>query len=143
MGNTLEAVAGGYMIERWSGGRETFANPLRVVKFVLVSVGPATVISATVGVVTLSVAGFAAWENFTPIWVTWWLGDAAGALVVTPVVSLAAMIFFPKAGWNNAVILSVPGFVVHVVVSLLTPPPTRSFAEVAAALTRERRNIEG
>jgi PAS domain S-box-containing protein len=90
LGNTLEAVAGGYMIERWSGGRETFANPLRVVKFVLVSVGPATVISATVGVVTLSVAGFAAWENFTPIWVTWWLGDAAGALVVTPVIVLWA-----------------------------------------------------
>ena len=59
-------------------------------KFALVSFGPATVISATVGVVTLSVAGFAAWTKFTPIWVTWWLGDAAGALVVTPVIVLWA-----------------------------------------------------
>jgi len=90
LGNTLEAVAGGYLIERWSGGRETFASPLRVAKFALVSVGPATVISASIGVVTLCVAGLAAWEKFTPIWVTWWLGDAAGALVVTPVIVLWA-----------------------------------------------------
>ena len=39
LGNTLEAVAGGYLIERWSGGRETFASPLRVAKFALVAVG--------------------------------------------------------------------------------------------------------
>ncbi len=90
LGNTLEDVVGGFLIERWSGGRETFASPSRVVKFALVSVGPATVISATIGVVTLSVAGFAAWANFTPIWITWWLGDAAGALVVTPVIVLWA-----------------------------------------------------
>ena len=90
VGNTLEAVTGGFLIERWSGGRETFMRPARVAKFALISVGPATIISATVGVVTLSVAGFAAWANFVPIWVTWWLGDAAGALVVTPVLVLWA-----------------------------------------------------
>lgn len=90
LGNTLEALAGGYLIERWSGGSETFTSPLRVAKFALVSVGPATVISATIGAVTLSVAGFAAWTNFTQIWVTWWLGGAAGALVVTPVIVLWA-----------------------------------------------------
>ena len=90
LGNTLESVAGGYLIERWSGDAETFASPLRVAKFALVSVGPATVISASVGAVTLCVAGLAAWAKFTPIWVTWWLGDAAGALVVTPVIVLWA-----------------------------------------------------
>ena len=90
LGNTLESVAGGYLIDRWSGGAQTFASPVRVAKFALVSVGPATVISATIGVVTLCVAGLAAWTKFTPIWVTWWLGDAAGALVVTPVIVLWA-----------------------------------------------------
>jgi PAS domain S-box-containing protein len=90
LGNTLEALAGGYLIGHWSGGRDTFASPGQVAKFALVSVGPATIISATVGVVTLCVAGLAAWANFTPIWVTWWLGDAAGALVVTPVIVLWA-----------------------------------------------------
>jgi PAS domain S-box-containing protein len=90
LGNTLEAVVGGILIERWSGGADTFLSPAGVAKFALVSVGPATGISASVGVVTLCVAGLAAWANFAPIWVTWWLGDAAGALVVTPVIVLWA-----------------------------------------------------
>ena len=90
LGNTLEALAGGYLIARWSGGVETFTSPSRVAIFVLVAMGPATVISATIGVVTLSVAGFADWNKFSPIWVTWWLGDVAGALVVTPVIVLWA-----------------------------------------------------
>jgi PAS domain S-box-containing protein len=90
LGNTLEAVVGGFLIGCWSGGRDTFANPARVAKFALVSIGPATVVSATVGVVTLCVAGFAPWAKFSPIWITWWLGDAAGALVVTPVIVLWA-----------------------------------------------------
>jgi solute:Na+ symporter, SSS family len=71
-----------------------------------------------------------------------WQG-ALAALIITPTVSLTAMFLFPKAVWNNAVILAVPGVVAHFVVSLLTPPPTRSFKEVAESLGRERQNIEG
>ncbi|MGC1693780.1 MAG: MASE1 domain-containing protein [Pseudolabrys sp.] len=96
LGNTLEGVVGGFLIERWSGGRETFASPWRVAKFALVAVGPATITSATIGVVTLGLAGFADWAKFTEIWVTWWLGDAAGALVVTPVIVLWAL-----SGWRS------------------------------------------
>jgi PAS domain S-box-containing protein len=90
LGNTLEALVGGALIGRWSGGPDTFATPVRVAKFALVSIAPATVISATIGVLTLCVAGFAPYANFGPIWITWWLGDAAGALVVTPVIVLWA-----------------------------------------------------
>jgi PAS domain S-box-containing protein len=89
-GNTLEAVVGGFLIGRWSGGARTFSTPAQVAKFALVCVGPATVVSASIGVTTLCVAGFAAWAKFSPIWVTWWLGDAAGALVVTPAIVLWA-----------------------------------------------------
>jgi PAS domain S-box-containing protein len=102
LGNTLEGVVGGYLIERWSGGRETFTSPLRVAKFALVAVGPGTIISATIGLVTLSVAGLAAWNNFVPIWVTWWLGDAAGALVVTPVIVLWARTEWRAFGGRQA-----------------------------------------
>ena len=102
LGNTLEGVVGGYLIERWSGGRETFTSPLGVAKFALVAVGPATIISATIGLVTLSVAGLAPWDNFTPIWVTWWLGDAAGALVVTPVIVLWAQTEWRASGRRQA-----------------------------------------
>ncbi|HEY6834212.1 MAG TPA: MASE1 domain-containing protein, partial [Pseudolabrys sp.] len=103
LGNTLEAVVGGALIGRWSGGADTFSSPGRVAKFALVSVGPTTVISATMGVITLCVAGFATWANFLPVWVTWWLGDAAGALVVTPVIVLWVRSSWRGSNWRDAV----------------------------------------
>ena len=96
LGNTLEGLVGGFLIERWSGGQDTFATPAWVAKFALVSAGAATAVSATIGVLTLCVAGFAAWQNFAPIWITWWLGDVAGALVVTPVIVLWA-----RSSWRT------------------------------------------
>jgi solute:Na+ symporter, SSS family len=70
-----------------------------------------------------------------------WQG-AMTALILTPILSLVAMIYFPKAYWNNAVILAIPGFIAHFTVSSLTPKTSRSFEEVAATLTHERQNIE-
>ena len=93
LGNTLEGLIGGAVINAWSGGRGTFDEPVRVAKFALIGAGPAPAISATVGVATLCLAGLAPWEKFVPIWATWWLGDAAGALVLTPVIVLWAESF--------------------------------------------------
>ena len=39
---------------------------------------------------SLALAGFAEWSNFGSIWLTWWVGDLAGALVITPVIILWA-----------------------------------------------------
>ncbi len=89
-GNTLEAMVGGLLIGRWSDGAQSFTTPARVAKFALVCVGPATILSASIGVTTLCLANLADWAKFMPIWVTWWLGDAAGALVVTPAIVLWA-----------------------------------------------------
>ena len=71
-----------------------------------------------------------------------WQG-ALAALVVTPAVSLTAMIFFNDAAWNNAVFLALPGLVSHLVISLLSPRPRHSFAEVAETMKRQRQSIEG
>ena len=58
-------------------------------KFTLISLA-ATLVSATIGVSSLAVAGYAEMSSFISVWPTWWLGDLAGALVVTPVVVLWA-----------------------------------------------------
>jgi signal transduction histidine kinase len=89
-GNTLEALVGGYLIARLAGGRDTFATPTDVAKFALICLAAAAPISAAIGVTTLCVAGFAEWARFVPIWVTWWLGDLAGALVFAPLIVLWA-----------------------------------------------------
>jgi signal transduction histidine kinase len=44
----------------------------------------ACTVSATLGVASLDLAGLATWEQTAPIWVTWWLGDVGGALIVAP-----------------------------------------------------------
>ncbi len=89
-GNTLEAVVVGYLADIWSGRRAIFDTPAGTLKFTLVSVGPGTMLGAAVGVGGLWLAGLADWTNVFALWVTWWLRDAAGALVVTPVVVLWA-----------------------------------------------------
>jgi diguanylate cyclase (GGDEF)-like protein len=49
-----------------------------------------TTISATIGVTSLALGGAARWTEFGAIWLTWWLGDMGGALVVAPVLVLWA-----------------------------------------------------
>jgi signal transduction histidine kinase/CheY-like chemotaxis protein len=89
-GNSLEALVGAALINLWSGGRDTFATPINVARFALICLAAATPASATVGVGALCLAGYADWANFAAIWITWWLGDLAGALVITPVIVLWA-----------------------------------------------------
>src|SRR6266550_4769208 len=90
-GNSLEALVGAALINAWSNGRDTFSTSNGVAKFAVICVVLATPISATVGITTLAFAGDADWANFARIWLTWWLGDMIGALVVTPVVVLCAL----------------------------------------------------
>jgi integral membrane sensor domain MASE1 len=90
-GNSLEAVVGAYLINRWSNGRNTFSTPSSVQRFALICVVIATPISPGIGVTSLANAGYTEWTNFANIWVTWWLGDVTSALVVTPVIVLWAL----------------------------------------------------
>ena len=88
-GNTLEAVIAGYLVQQWAEGEQVFDTPTGVTKFALISLA-ATTVSATIGVSSLTLAGYAEVNRFMSVWLTWWLGDLAGALVVAPVVVLWA-----------------------------------------------------
>jgi PAS domain S-box-containing protein len=88
-GNAIEALVGAYLVNRWSGGRDTFETPAGIVRFVFIAFLP-TMLGASIGVSSLALGGAADWRNFGSIWLTWWLGDLAGVLVITPVVVLWA-----------------------------------------------------
>jgi signal transduction histidine kinase/integral membrane sensor domain MASE1 len=90
-GNTLEALVGAVLINVWCNGRDTFSTSNALAKFAVICLVLAAPISATVGTTSLAIAGYAEWKNFANIWLTWWLGDTIGALVVTPVVVLWAL----------------------------------------------------
>ena len=87
-GNTLEGLAACYLVNRFAGGKEVFARATHIFKFALLAGVLATAVSATIGVATLAAAGFASWAAFGSIWCTWWLGDAVGAVTVTPLLLL-------------------------------------------------------
>ena len=89
-GNTLEAVIGAWLVNRWAGGREVFLHARGFFAFAALAGGAGTAVSATFGVTSLALSGYASWSRFGEIWLTWWLGDMAGALVLAPVLFLWA-----------------------------------------------------
>src|SRR5213075_2964873 len=89
-GNTVEAIAGAWLVNRFAGGKTVFDRPQGVFKFALAAAISA-VISPVFGVTSLALDGFADWTNYGGIWVTWWLGDVTGDLIFTPLVLLWGM----------------------------------------------------
>jgi len=99
-GNTLEALAGAWLVNRFAHGREAFFTGLDAFRFTALAGVVATTISATLGVLSLTLAGDAPWSRFSPIWTTWWLGDMGGAVVVAPLILLWTGA--PRATWTPA-----------------------------------------
>src|SRR5438876_2456540 len=97
-GNTLEALAGAWLVNRFAGGTNVFDRLQGVFKFALAA-AISTVISPVFGVTSLGVAGFADWANYGAISLTWWLGDATGDLVFTPLALLWSVA--SKRRWNK------------------------------------------
>jgi diguanylate cyclase (GGDEF)-like protein len=79
---------GCYLVTCFARGPQAFERAQDIFKFAFLAGMASTIISATVGVTSLSLSGFADWREFGSIWRTWWLGDGAGAVVVTPLVLL-------------------------------------------------------
>ena len=100
VGNTLEGLIGSYLVRRFAGGRNAFDRAPNVFRFSVLAAILSTTVSATCGVTSLSLGGFADWAKYGPIWLTWWLGDAAGVLVVAPLVVLWSA--NRRFRWNRA-----------------------------------------
>ena len=89
-GNTLEVVTAAWAVQRFARGRAAFDQTADILRFVLLAAIGATTIAATVGTSTLLLTGLAAAEDASSIWITWWLGDAAGIMMFTPLIVLWA-----------------------------------------------------
>src|SRR5215813_3309369 len=101
-GNSLEAIITAWLIGQFSGGRETLQAPSQVLTFAGLTLFPGTMVSATLGVGSLVLGGLADPSKFATIWLTWWLGDVGGQLLLTPPILLWGRSRLPGgAGWRE------------------------------------------
>lgn len=82
-GNTLEAVAGAFLINAVLKKRYPFNFAKDALFFILLGPLVSTLISATVGTISFGVMS-SDWSHSGTMFMTWWMGDAVGALIVTP-----------------------------------------------------------
>ena len=95
-GNVLEVLAATLLLRRLVPG----GDPLRSVAGVgrmMVAIGVATAVSATIGPISLLLGDVIQGEELPRVWRTWWLGDASGALIVLPLA--LAWVPPPRGDW--------------------------------------------
>ena len=80
----MEALLGAHLVIKFANGRYVFDRAEGIFKFFLLACVAATTVSASLGTASLFLAGFGRGVPQEPLWLTWWLGDMAGALLVTP-----------------------------------------------------------
>jgi len=89
VGNTLEALAGAYLLRELADFRPSLERVRDVIALALLGGVVSTTIAATIGATSLLVSNEIASEDFGSVWRTWWLGDMGGNLVVAPAILVA------------------------------------------------------
>jgi diguanylate cyclase (GGDEF)-like protein/PAS domain S-box-containing protein len=124
-GNTLAAVIGAYLVKKLAGSE----NPLDSVHGLLtLLVGGglvATLVSSTIGSTTLLESGLISRANFSGVWLTWWLGNAGGVLILTPLLlcwrKLPAMPWSARSIFEAVLLLACTLLVSQLVFGYATP----------------------
>jgi PAS domain S-box-containing protein len=97
-GNTSEYVLAALLATRFARGVHAFDRGSRILRFTAVAALAAPLVAASVGTIVLRLSGLASQDDTFLIWLTWWLGDAAGISLVTPVCVLWSRRQLPPRG---------------------------------------------
>lgn len=84
LGNTLEALVGAWLLRRKGRGTAARFRDARGVFLFTSAAMVASACAATVGVAALAGAGSMPFRSTGVNWITWWLGDVAGIVIVAP-----------------------------------------------------------
>ena len=84
IGNTLEAIVAWFLLQRSTRWRNSFDSVRDVMLFVVYAAVLAPLVSATIGSLSLAFGDPKQWSDFWYLWLTWWMGDGFGALIVSP-----------------------------------------------------------
>lgn len=81
VGNTLQALVAYWLLLRVVRWQRSLESVGEVMSFVVCAAVVAPLVSATIGSLSLALGG-AEWSRFTSMWLTWWMGDGFGALII-------------------------------------------------------------
>lgn len=90
-GATLQAAIGAALIRRYVGYTNILQHENRLIPMLLLGGPVACLSSASVGVTSLWLSGLIPSDVLLFNWWTWWVGDAIGVLVFTPIVLIWAV----------------------------------------------------
>ena len=85
IGNTLEAVVAVYALRRIPDFQISLERLADVIALIVVAAILSTMISATIGVMSLYLGGVVSSDQIGETWRAWWLGDMIADLLVAPV----------------------------------------------------------
>jgi signal transduction histidine kinase len=90
VGNTLGPVVAWYLVRRIMRTAPRLERVSEVAVVVLIGGPVSMTVSATLGTLALAVTGALHGNTYWSTWLTWWVGDAVGVVIVSPLILMAA-----------------------------------------------------
>src|SRR6266481_2227111 len=84
IGNAGEGLLGAYLVNRFARGGRVFDRVRDIIRFTILAALVSTTVSASIGIMSLALGGLLSWHDAPRVWLTWWLGDAVGDIVIAP-----------------------------------------------------------
>ncbi len=97
LGNSLEALTGHYLL-RLFNSNQILDKAKDFARFFITTLLMCTV-SCTIGTMTTCIGHLVSWTNYGTVWFTWWMGDVASVIVLTPL--LLTWWIKPKIKWET------------------------------------------
>ncbi len=87
LGNCLQPLIASYSIKKFAKYKNIFSHVDTVLLYVVAATF-SPIISATIGMFSICLAGLASWNNYGISWLTWWIASALAHLIFTPTILL-------------------------------------------------------
>lgn len=114
-GNLLEIVIGAALLRRFAARNEPLATTPGLAGM-LAALAAGTIVSASVGSISLTLGHVISGSALPHVWATWWLGDLCGAIIVVSL-ALAVTLRTPKPWLRGHVIEAMLVLITLVVLS--------------------------
>ena len=99
VGATLQAIVGGFLLFRFAGFPNHVASGREVIALMFFGGVVSTLTNSSLSVLTLLLLGKIGMETALEHWLTWWVGDAMGVIIFTPLI--LAWMLQPSEAWSK------------------------------------------